>query len=281
MARIRSVHPGLFTDEAFMLATPFARLLDIALWCECWDDGVFEWKPLTLKVRLFPADSVDVGALLDELESLNIVKRFQSDGRSYGAVRNFCRYQHPRKRNSSKVMPPELRHYVGWSGNGTVPPEDGGHSGTVPVPNGDGTGTVLVPNRFGTEGREEGEKEEAPLTTSLGTKDIPTYVSATSAREKDKNPDLGLSSSSLATYTKAELNVLKAEFGAVDVAAVVPELLVWAAGKGIPELEQKSAVYGALAQRQAKADLAARQRSPPAEIGVSDALVASLRRRRS
>ena len=41
MARIRSVHPGLFTDEAFMGASSDARILMIGLWCQAWDDGVF------------------------------------------------------------------------------------------------------------------------------------------------------------------------------------------------------------------------------------------------
>ena len=32
MARIRSVHPGLWTDEAFVSASPMARLFCIGLW---------------------------------------------------------------------------------------------------------------------------------------------------------------------------------------------------------------------------------------------------------
>ena len=59
-----------------MTASAHARLLIIGLWCEAHDDGVFEWKPLTLKVRLTPADAVDVAALLDELLRLNFVRRF-------------------------------------------------------------------------------------------------------------------------------------------------------------------------------------------------------------
>ena len=96
MARIRSVHPGLFTDEAFMTASPLARLLIIGIWCEAHDDGVFEWKPLTLKVRLMPADSVEVAPLLAELEALGFVRRFQAGGRPYGVVRNFQKYQRPK-----------------------------------------------------------------------------------------------------------------------------------------------------------------------------------------
>jgi len=112
MSRIRSVHPGLFTDEAFASVSMPARLLLIGIWTECFDDGIFEWKPLTLKMRIFPADSVDVAPLLDELVSVNAVMRFCADGKLYGAVRNFCRFQRPKKPNSSGVNSDEIRTYV-------------------------------------------------------------------------------------------------------------------------------------------------------------------------
>lgn len=112
MSRIRSIHPGLFTDEAFMTASPYARLLIIGIWTEAWDDGVFEWKPLTLKARLFPVDAVNVADLLAELVTLGFVKQFDA-GKPYGAIRNFQKYQRPKKPNSSGVLPNSLHEYVG------------------------------------------------------------------------------------------------------------------------------------------------------------------------
>lgn len=111
MARIRSIHPGLFTDEAFMSASAHARLLIIGIWTEAWDDGVFEWKPLTLKAKLFPVDAVDVPALLDELCSLDFIRLFEA-GKKYGAIRNFQKYQKPKKPNSSGVLPESMLAYV-------------------------------------------------------------------------------------------------------------------------------------------------------------------------
>lgn len=112
MARIRSIHPGLFTDEAFMTASPHARLLIIGVWTEAWDDGVFEWKPLTLKARLFPVDAVNVTELLAELVALGFVQQFDA-GKSYGVIRNFQKYQRPKKPNSSGVLPESLLSYAG------------------------------------------------------------------------------------------------------------------------------------------------------------------------
>lgn len=113
MARIRSVHPGLFTDEAFMSCSTKARLLIIGLWVEADDQGVFEWKPVTLKARIFPADSFGVEELLEELEAQNIIKKFQHENKSYGAIRNFRKYQRPKSPNHKYFIPSNFRNYVG------------------------------------------------------------------------------------------------------------------------------------------------------------------------
>ncbi|MEY9770763.1 hypothetical protein [Sinorhizobium fredii] len=121
MARIRSVHPGLFSDEAFVSCSVNARLLSIGLWTEADDKGVFEWKPLQLKMRLFPADNVDVPSLLLELESVNIVKRYEVDGKPFGAIRNFRKYQRPKKPNDLHPLPVDLIKYVGLSCTSSEP----------------------------------------------------------------------------------------------------------------------------------------------------------------
>ena len=54
MARIRSVHPGLWTDEAFVSVSMTARLLAIGLWNQCDDQGAFEWKPIQTQDAPFP-----------------------------------------------------------------------------------------------------------------------------------------------------------------------------------------------------------------------------------
>ena len=138
MSRIRSIHPGLFTDEAFMQASTNARLLLIGIWTECWDDGVFELKPLTLKAKIFPADNIDVSDLLTELEFLKFFQVFQSGGKSYGAVRNFRKFQRPKKPNSSGLLTDELRTYVAITDDSSEP----------------------VENQFGTSGEKSPQMED-------------------------------------------------------------------------------------------------------------------------
>lgn len=97
MSRIRSTHPGVWTDERFVSVSAFARLLFMGIWNECDDFGSFEWSPIKLKMRLLPADAVDAAELLAELESAGSVMRYECGGKAYGAVRNFCQYQRPKK----------------------------------------------------------------------------------------------------------------------------------------------------------------------------------------
>jgi hypothetical protein len=113
MSRIRSIHPGFFTDEDIVGVSMAARMLFIGLGVEADDKGIFEWKPLTLKMRIFPADSLEVEPLLSELEGAGKVRQYQMDGKSYGAIYNFRRFQKPKTPNDIHPAPPEILSFVG------------------------------------------------------------------------------------------------------------------------------------------------------------------------
>ncbi len=138
MARIRSIHPSLFTDEAFMTLTieqPLAPVLLMGLWTEADDEGVFEWKPLTLKARVLPAVACDVEPILRALVENRFVMQFVVDGKTYGAIRNFMRYQRPKKPNSIHPKTEQVRAYVG-------------------------SGSEQVGNQFGTGGEKSSQMED-------------------------------------------------------------------------------------------------------------------------
>lgn len=113
MARIRSLHPSQWTDEKFVSCSPLARLLTLGLRNEADDQGIFEWKPLVLRMRLFPADAVDIEALLQELVDNDQIKSFEDSGKLYGAIRNFLRYQRPKAAKAVYPLPDALKSYVG------------------------------------------------------------------------------------------------------------------------------------------------------------------------
>lgn len=116
MARIRSVHPGFWTDEVTMALTmenPLGIPLLIGLWNEADDQGLFEWKPLTLKARILPAAVCNVAELLDDLEARGAVCRYEVKGKTYGAIRNFRVWQKPKTPNAVHPITDEIRIFVG------------------------------------------------------------------------------------------------------------------------------------------------------------------------
>jgi hypothetical protein len=107
-------------------------LLAIGIWNECDDMGAFEWKPVTLKIRILPVDSTDVVQLLAELSSANIIARYIVDGREYGAVRNFGRFQRPKKPRSTLPIPSEWRKYAASDAVSPEPEADEAGAGSPP-----------------------------------------------------------------------------------------------------------------------------------------------------
>lgn len=173
MARIRSVHPGLWTDEEFVSCSPLARLLLIGLWNEADDQGVFEWKPVSLKMRLMPMDSVDVGELLAELVGVRAVAPFKYEDKKFGAIRNFRKYQRPKSPNAIHPLPAEFRNYVGLS---DAIGEIGGDEPTPIPPKGENPPQM----EDGGKEKEEDGKESPPNPPAGGD---PDPVSSDDVRE--------------------------------------------------------------------------------------------------
>lgn len=67
MAKIRGIKPDFWTDDDIVELSAHARLLYIGLWNFACDNGHVEDRPRQIKMRILPADDVDVDALLDEL----------------------------------------------------------------------------------------------------------------------------------------------------------------------------------------------------------------------
>lgn len=124
MSRIRSIHPGIWTDEEFVGLSSFARLLFIGIWNECDDKGIFVWSALQLKMRLLPADNIDAAALLEELAAADCVKKYEVAGKNYGAVRNFAKFQRPKKPNDIHPTTPLILTYAGHDGPRPTSDED-------------------------------------------------------------------------------------------------------------------------------------------------------------
>jgi hypothetical protein len=186
MARIRSCFPGQWTDEDFVECSPLARLLAIALRNEADDQGVFEWKPRVLKMRLLPADDAELTDLLTELTAHRQVMLYEVGGKRFGAIRNFMVWQRPKKPKSVHPITPEVRNWIGagrrlseavgdeFRTNTDHAAVDGGDNPT-PVGNefrrdeaSAGVNSVPVRNQFGTDDTSR-STSSPPVTHQFGT----------------------------------------------------------------------------------------------------------------
>lgn len=144
MPRIRSIHPPFFTDEDVVEVSIAARLLLIGMGTEADDKGVFEWKPRTLKMRLFPADMIDVAPLLEELAAVDLIRSYEANGKKWGCIRNFRKHQRPKSPNDLHPMPDDLRSYAGLpspiSEMEEVKPPEFPPNGEIPIQMEDGGG---------------------------------------------------------------------------------------------------------------------------------------------
>lgn len=103
MARIRTIKPEFFTSMDVIKLSPWARLLYVALWCEADREGRLKWSPETFKVRYFPADSVDIDDLCDELISRRLVVLYGDSALGY--IPTFRDHQHINPRETPSVLP--------------------------------------------------------------------------------------------------------------------------------------------------------------------------------
>lgn len=105
MARARNIKPGFFRN-ADLVELPFeARLLFIGLWTIADRAGRLEDRPKQIKMELFPADNMDCNELLSQLAAVNMISRYEYDGKRYLQVVNFCKHQNPHRDEKESTIP--------------------------------------------------------------------------------------------------------------------------------------------------------------------------------
>lgn len=96
--RIRTVKPSLFRHEGLQdLETDhpgaYAMLTFIGLFCAADANGVFEWKPRTLKLDVLPFLGYDLEKTLTLLVDNGYLTRYETEGNTYGHITNFKKHQ--------------------------------------------------------------------------------------------------------------------------------------------------------------------------------------------
>ena len=113
--RARNIKPGFFKNEDLAEVSFEARILFLGLACMADREGRLEDRPKKIKMEVFPADSVDVNALLEELMAVNqqdpLIVRYKVDGGSYIYLPKFKKHQriHQNESESCIPIPPQER----------------------------------------------------------------------------------------------------------------------------------------------------------------------------
>lgn len=105
MARARNIKPGFFSNDE-LVELPFeGRLLFIGLWTIADRAGRLLDRPKKIKMDLFPADNVDVDALLTSLAERGFIRRYEAENLHCIQVVNWSKHQNPHVKEVPSTLP--------------------------------------------------------------------------------------------------------------------------------------------------------------------------------
>jgi hypothetical protein len=98
MSRIRNVKPEFFRHEELQDLEAkhmgkYPMFVYEALWNQCDRQGVFPWKPRTLKLDILPFLPFDMEETLKILAGAGYIKKYTVDGKDYGIIPTFKKHQ--------------------------------------------------------------------------------------------------------------------------------------------------------------------------------------------
>jgi len=103
--RARNIKPGFFTNEDLVECCYESRLLYIGLWMMVDCEGKMEYRPKQIKMKLFPADDINVESCIAELRRWSFIRLYHCDGIDYLDIPTFTRHQNPHHREKPKGYP--------------------------------------------------------------------------------------------------------------------------------------------------------------------------------
>lgn len=169
MPRKRVVDPRFFKDwelfEAEQQSGLPLRLAYEGLWAVADREGRFAWKPREIKLDVLPFDDVDFSLVLNGLQSAGFIQYYQLEGKDYGYIPNFTRYQpiHPREAASTIPAPPAMPT------QGTPKPEQSSP-------------------KAGLGGNGDEPSPSASTSTSTSVKPIAPFIGANGTKGKPHKP---------------------------------------------------------------------------------------------
>lgn len=105
MARARNLKPGFFHNADLVELPVETRLLFAGLWTLADREGRIIDRPKQIKMEIYPADSFDINAMLDQLHASGFIVRYEVGGGRYIQVLNFLKHQNPHYAEKPSLIP--------------------------------------------------------------------------------------------------------------------------------------------------------------------------------
>lgn len=105
MARSRNIKPGFFTNEDLVELDFATRLLFAGLWTVADRDGRLQDRPKKIKIDIFPADNLDIDAMLQALHTSKFIVRYEIDGSKFIQISNWTKHQNPHHTEKASEIP--------------------------------------------------------------------------------------------------------------------------------------------------------------------------------
>ena len=93
MARIRTIKPEFWTDDVVTECSLSARLLFIGCWNFADDSGNIERSSKQMKMKIFPADTIETESLVLELIDRGLLIEYEVDNHKYLHIKGFTKHQ--------------------------------------------------------------------------------------------------------------------------------------------------------------------------------------------
>jgi hypothetical protein len=119
MPRIRTIKPEFFSNEEIGNLPAEARLLFIGLWTLADREGRLQDRPMRIGAQLFPYDAWAIASLLEELDRVGLIARYEAEGTKCIQIINFTKHQNPHPKETRYGLPPPLKHFTEITGNST------------------------------------------------------------------------------------------------------------------------------------------------------------------
>lgn len=105
MARARNIKPGFFTNEDLVELDFATRLLFAGLWTVADREGRLQDRPKKIKIDVFPADNLDIDAMLQALHDAKFIQRYEVNGQKFIQISSWDKHQNPHHTEKASEIP--------------------------------------------------------------------------------------------------------------------------------------------------------------------------------